>query len=360
MHINGCPVAGSLSSVSYDLRCRDRLPQRRKLAPVRRPDDGLDRHALPRLPPRAGAACAAVHGDGARQCGDPRRSRASCWRWTRSSIRSRCNWAAASRSCWRRPRASAREHGFDEINLNCGCPSDRVQAGRFGACLMREPHLVADSVAAMIALRCDVPVTVKCRLGVDDDHDWDRFVAFHRHRRRCRLPHVRGPCAQCLAAGAVAEGKPRSAAAALRLGVSAEARTAAVADRRQRRHRDAWKRRRSISTMPTARCSVAPRITTPTCCIGSTSPGSAAQLRTRGELLRAYRPYVEAQLARGVYPQAHHPPPARPVRRRTRRPCVPPGAERRRAQAGRRLVAGRARACADRSFSDEAAESHAA
>src|SRR5690606_29114241 len=41
------------------------------------------------------------------------------------------------------------EHGFDEINLNCGCPSDRVQAGRFGACLMREPALVADSVAAM-------------------------------------------------------------------------------------------------------------------------------------------------------------------------------------------------------------------
>ena len=69
------------------------------------------------------------------------------------------------------------EHGFDEVNLNCGCPSDRVQAGRFGACLMREPALVADSVAAMIAV-CPVPVTVKCRLGVDDDHDWDRFAAF--------------------------------------------------------------------------------------------------------------------------------------------------------------------------------------
>ena len=68
-------------------------------------------------------------------------------------------------------------HGFDEINLNCGCPSDRVQAGRFGACLMREPGLVAESVAAMIAA-CDVPVTVKCRLGVDDDHDYDRFRGF--------------------------------------------------------------------------------------------------------------------------------------------------------------------------------------
>ncbi|WP_202843225.1 tRNA dihydrouridine(20/20a) synthase DusA [Luteimonas saliphila] len=74
------------------------------------------------------------------------------------------------------------EHGFDEVNLNCGCPSDRVQAGRFGACLMREPALVAEGVAAMIAavgtLERPVPVTVKCRLGVDDDHDWDRFLAF--------------------------------------------------------------------------------------------------------------------------------------------------------------------------------------
>jgi len=67
--------------------------------------------------------------------------------------------------------------GFDEINLNVGCPSDRVQAGRFGACLMREPALVADSVAAMRAAVA-VPVTVKCRLGVDDDADFDVFRAF--------------------------------------------------------------------------------------------------------------------------------------------------------------------------------------
>jgi tRNA-dihydrouridine synthase A len=59
------------------------------------------------------------------------------------------------------------DFGYDEINLNVGCPSDRVQSGRFGACLMREPALVADCVAAMReAVR--VPVTVKCRLGVDD------------------------------------------------------------------------------------------------------------------------------------------------------------------------------------------------
>ena len=57
--------------------------------------------------------------------------------------------------------------GYDEINLNVGCPSDRVQSGAFGACLMREPDLVARCVAAMRAA-VDVPVTVKCRLGVDD------------------------------------------------------------------------------------------------------------------------------------------------------------------------------------------------
>ena len=59
------------------------------------------------------------------------------------------------------------EFGYDEINLNLGCPSDRVQSGRFGACLMREPALVGDCVAAMRAA-VEIPVTVKCRIGVDD------------------------------------------------------------------------------------------------------------------------------------------------------------------------------------------------
>lgn len=59
--------------------------------------------------------------------------------------------------------------GYDEINLNCGCPSDRVQSGCFGAVLMRRPELVADCVKAMQDAAGDVPVTVKCRIGVDDD-----------------------------------------------------------------------------------------------------------------------------------------------------------------------------------------------
>jgi tRNA-dihydrouridine synthase A len=61
----------------------------------------------------------------------------------------------------------AADLGYDEINLNVGCPSDRVQEGRFGACLMREPELVSDCVAAMKAA-VKIPVTVKCRIGVDE------------------------------------------------------------------------------------------------------------------------------------------------------------------------------------------------
>lgn len=67
--------------------------------------------------------------------------------------------------------------GYDEINLNVGCPSDRVQAGRFGACLMKEPALVAECIAAMQAA-VGVPVTVKCRLGVDELEDYGVFLAF--------------------------------------------------------------------------------------------------------------------------------------------------------------------------------------
>jgi tRNA-dihydrouridine synthase A len=69
-------------------------------------------------------------------------------------------------------------YGYDEINLNVGCPSDRVQSGRFGACLMAEPELVAACVATM-ASAVSIPVTVKCRIGIDDqdsETDFQRFV----------------------------------------------------------------------------------------------------------------------------------------------------------------------------------------
>ncbi|MCR9269400.1 MAG: tRNA dihydrouridine(20/20a) synthase DusA [Hyphomonadaceae bacterium] len=62
----------------------------------------------------------------------------------------------------------AEEFGYDEVNINCGCPSDRVQSGAFGACLMREPQTVAACVAAMRAA-VSIPVTVKCRIAIDED-----------------------------------------------------------------------------------------------------------------------------------------------------------------------------------------------
>ena len=65
--------------------------------------------------------------------------------------------------------------GYDEINLNVGCPSDRVQAGRFGACLIAEPSLVSDCVAAMHEA-VEVPVTVKTRLGVDDTDSYEHLA----------------------------------------------------------------------------------------------------------------------------------------------------------------------------------------
>ena len=71
----------------------------------------------------------------------------------------------------------AEQAGYREINLNIGCPSDRVQSGRFGACLMREPELVARCVAA-IRQRVALPVTVKCRIGVDDLDSEDFLARF--------------------------------------------------------------------------------------------------------------------------------------------------------------------------------------
>jgi len=76
--------------------------------------------------------------------------------------------------------ASARlgaDAGYDEINLNCGCPSDRVTVGRFGACLMAEPELVAECVAAMRAA-VSIPVTVKTRIGIDDLDSYEHLTRF--------------------------------------------------------------------------------------------------------------------------------------------------------------------------------------
>ena len=69
------------------------------------------------------------------------------------------------------------QFGYDEINLNVGCPSDRVQKGKFGACLMLEPNLVAECLAAMIN-SVSIPVSIKCRLGVDDHEEYGFLYNF--------------------------------------------------------------------------------------------------------------------------------------------------------------------------------------
>ena len=72
----------------------------------------------------------------------------------------------------------SQERGYDEVNINVGCPSDRVKNGSFGACLMAQPEVVANCVKAMQSA-VDIPVTVKCRIGIDDmdeDEDFARFI----------------------------------------------------------------------------------------------------------------------------------------------------------------------------------------
>ncbi len=71
----------------------------------------------------------------------------------------------------------AEDAGYSEVNLNVGCPSDRVQSGRFGACLMAEPGLVADCMAAMIEA-VDIPVTIKSRIGIDRNDSLDELTRF--------------------------------------------------------------------------------------------------------------------------------------------------------------------------------------
>ena len=196
-------------------------------------------------------------------------------------------------------------HGFDEINLNCGCPSDRVQAGRFGACLMREPALVADSVAAMIAAvhsvssHVQVPITVKCRLGVDDDHDFDRFLAFVDAvaAAGCRMfvVHARNAWLQGLSPKQNREVPPLRYDWAYRLkrerpGLQVVV-NGGIADARE-----------ATAHLTHADGAMLGRAAyhTPYLLHELDTAWFGGERRAREALLRAYRPYVEAQLAGGV------------------------------------------------------------
>ena len=154
------------------------------------------------------------------------------------------------------------EFGYDEINLNCGCPSDRVQSGRFGACLMREPELVADCVAAMAAA-VDVPVTVKCRIGVDEQEPQQALARFRRSGEGGRRGGAHRPCAQSLARRLEPQGQPVDPAARLSAGPCAEARPSRLADHPQRRRRRSRGGAARILRMSTASCWGGPPIRIP-------------------------------------------------------------------------------------------------
>ena len=87
----------------------------------------------------------------------------------------------------------AQEWGYDEVNINVGCPSDRVLLGSFGACLMKEPDLVASCVESMID-NCDIPVTVKSRIGIDDMESYEQLSNFiMRIHNKLSLIHISEP-----------------------------------------------------------------------------------------------------------------------------------------------------------------------
>jgi tRNA-dihydrouridine synthase A len=192
----------------------------------------------------------------------------------------------------------AQDWGYDEVNLNVGCPSDRVQAGRFGACLMKEPALVADCVAAMIAA-VDVPVTVKCRLGVDEQEDYDLFHAFidQVSAAGCRVffVHARKAWLQGLSPKENREIPPLRYDWAYRLKRERPELTVAINGgittaeqvREHLQHTDGAMIGRTAYHEPYElhRMDVAL---------------FGGELRARADLLRGWRPYVEAQLRRGV------------------------------------------------------------
>ncbi len=125
-------------------------------------------------------------------------------------------------------------YGYDEINLNIGCPSERVQKGAFGACLMAEPRLVADCVAA-IRRAVRIPVTVKHRIGIDRIEAYDFVRDFVGTVSDGRLPHLHRARAQRRAEGPQPEGEPRDPAAQVRVRLPAQGGLSGARDRHQRR-----------------------------------------------------------------------------------------------------------------------------
>ncbi len=195
----------------------------------------------------------------------------------------------------------AQEWGYDEINLNCGCPSDRVQSGMFGACLMARPDLVADCVKAMVD-SCDIPVTVKHRIGIDHMETYDELLGFVEPvaAAGCSvfIVHARKAWLQ----GLSPKGEPGDPAAQLSLGVPVKKGLSATHHRAQWRHPDTP----GMPVPPAARgrCHAGQGgLPEPVdaaqewmkCCSGWTKP-----LKSRDDVIAALLPYTERQLAGGA------------------------------------------------------------
>ncbi len=199
--------------------------------------------------------------------------------------------------------ASARvcaDFGYAEINLNCGCPSDRVQSGAFGACLMREPALVGESVAAMKAAVA-IPVTVKCRIGVDDQEPrealWAMTEAIVKAGADALFVHARKAWLEGLSPKENRDVPPLDyplvfelkrafprLPIALNGGVKSLAEAARVLEQV-----DGAMMGRAAYQDPGLLLGVDPQLF-----------GEAAPLATPFDVVEAYAPYIEARLAEGV------------------------------------------------------------
>ncbi len=194
----------------------------------------------------------------------------------------------------------AERYGYDEINLNVGCPSDRVQAGRFGAGLMAEPLQVARCVEAMREA-CDLPVTVKCRIGIDDQDTETELPAFidRVHAAGCRtfIVHARKAWLQGLNPRQNRDIPPLDYARVhqlkrqfpdLEIIINGGLRDLATA-REQLEHVDGVMLGRAAYHDPWILAAV-----------DSQFHGDPPSVRSRHDVLAAYLPFVERELARGI------------------------------------------------------------
>ncbi|MGI9305531.1 MAG: tRNA dihydrouridine(20/20a) synthase DusA [Gammaproteobacteria bacterium] len=195
----------------------------------------------------------------------------------------------------------AEDHGFDEVNINVGCPSDRVQSGQFGACLMAQPELVAQCVAAMRA-SVSIPVTVKSRIGIDDQDSYEHLQRFTQTviEGGCHtlIVHARKAYLQGLSPRENRDLPPLRYDVVYRLKrdfpqleviVNGGIKTLAEA-KEKLEHVDGVMLGREAYQNPYVLADVDHEFF-----------ADCAPQRSRREVLEAFVPYIEAQLARGVY-----------------------------------------------------------